>query len=205
MVDAAQVKKSFEKHFRYTGVITGIDPESGEIDVDGYVTLNSALKKLPVSFAHVTKGFTCSDSMLTTLKGAPYSVRGGFDCTSNKLKSLQYAPEFVGRDFWCGYNQLTNLIGAPNEVGTDFICHGNPLTSLEGAPSVIPGWFRLTYSPSLPLLRTLVAKQGVMFWDAPEKVTQILNDPEFKGKGRSGAIKAAIHLIRAGYKENARW
>lgn len=205
MVDVKQIEATFHKYFSHSGVITHIDPETGQIDVDGTVSLKRKVSRLPVKFAHVTGSFVCADSKLTTLQGTPHSVRGVFDCSNNSLTSLVGAPEYVGRDFLCAYNKLSNLVGAPDEVGVDFNCHNNPLTSLEGAPSVIPGMFWVSYSAHLPLLRTLVAQAGVACINAPPEVEQILNDPEFKGKGRAGAIKCALALIKAGYRENAKW
>lgn len=208
MVDVKLIKAKFHKYFNHSGVVTHIYPETGLIDVDGYVTLKRMVSRLPVSFGSITGSFVCSDSKLTTLKGAPSHVGGVFDCSRNALTSLQYAPEYVGRDFICAGNKLTNLKGAPEEVGVDFNCNGNPLTSLEGAPSVIPAWFVVSYSPELPLLRTLVAKQGVWLdwgFKPHNEVQDILKDPEFKGKGKAGAIKCAIALMRAGYKANAKW
>jgi len=38
---------------------------------------------------------------------------------------------------------------------------------------------------------------------APKQVSTIMNN--HAGQGKPGAIKAAVELIRAGYKENARW
>jgi hypothetical protein len=208
MVDVKLIELKFNKYFKHSGVVTHIDPETGLIDVDGYVTLKRMVTRLPVSFGSITGSFICSDNKLTTLKGAPSHVGGVFDCSMNALTSLVHSPEYVGRDFYCGRNKLTNLKGAPEEVGVEFNCNGNPLTSLEGAPNVIPAWFVVSYSPDLPLLRTLVAKQGVWLnWGlgGHSEVEDILQDPEFKGKGKAGAIKCAIALIKAGYKENARW
>jgi len=205
MVDVKQIESTFHKHFGHTGVITHIDPETGHIDVDGDVYLKRKVSRLPVNFAHVTGSFVCADSKLKTLAGAPHSVRGVFDCSNNSLTSLVGAPEYVGRDFLCAYNKLTNLVGAPDEVGVDFNCHNNPLVSLEGAPDVIPAWFHVSYSVTLPLLRTLVARQGVWLYDGPREIEHILADPKFKGKGKQGAIKCAIELIKAGYRENAKW
>jgi hypothetical protein len=221
MVDVKQIEATFHKYFSLSGVITLIDPHTGLIDVDGDVYLKRKVSRLPVRFAHVTGSFVCSDSKLTTLAGAPHSVRGVFDCSNNVLTSLVGAPEYAGRDFKCAYNKLTNLKGAPDEVGVDFNCVGNPLVSLEGAPSHVKTWFVVSYSPDLPLLRTLVAKSGVWLdwgFKPHNEVQDILRDPEFKGKGRAGAIKCAFALILAGktiqkqqglsenpFKENARW
>jgi hypothetical protein len=208
MVDVKQIEAKFHKYFKHSGVVTHIDPETGMIDVDGYVSLKRMVTRLPVSFGSITGSFTCSNSKLTTLEGAPSHVGGVFDCSMNALTSLAHAPEYVGRDFYCGKNKLSNLKGAPEEVGVDFNCNLNPLVSLEGAPNVIPAWFVVSYSPDLPLLRTLVAKQGVWLdwgFKPHNEVQDILKDPEFKGKGKQGAIKCALALIKAGYKENARW
>lgn len=208
MVDVNQIEATFHKNFSLSGVITLIDPHTGAIDVDGSVYLKRQVSRLPVSFSNVSNSFVCAGSKLKTLAGAPSHVGGVFDCSMNALTSLDHAPEYVGRDFHCGRNKLTNLKGAPAEVGVDFNCNRNPLVSLEGAPNVIPAWFVVSYSPDLPLLRTLVAKQGVWLdWglEPHSEVEDILRDPEFKGKGKQGAIKCALALIKAGYKENARW
>jgi hypothetical protein len=208
MVDVKQIEAKFNKYFNLSGVITHIDPDTGLIDVDGFVTLKRMVSRLPVSFGSVTHGFTCSDSKLTTLKGAPSHVQGTFDCSNNALTSLEHGPEYVGRDFKCAYNKLTNLKGAPDSVGVDFNCVGNPLQSLEGAPSHVKTWFVVSYAPNLPLLRTLVAKSGVWLdWklNPQSEVEDILNDDQFRGKGKAGAIKCAIALIKAGYTGNARW
>lgn len=208
MVDVKQIESTFHKHFSHSGVITHIDPETGQIDVDGDVYLKRKVSRLPVSFAHVSGSFVCSDSKLKTLAGAPHSVREVFDCSNNVLTSLVGAPEYVGKDFKCAYNKLTNLVGAPDEVGVDFNCVGNPLVSLEGAPAHVKTWFVVSYAPDLPLLRTLVAKSGVWLdwgFKSHNEVQDILNSPEFKGKGKQGAIKCALALIKAGYKDNARW
>jgi hypothetical protein len=40
-------------------------------------------------------------------------------------------------------------------------------------------------------------------WECPQVVNEIMT--KYEGQGKPGAIKAAAELIRAGYKENARW
>lgn len=208
MVDVKLIEAKFHKYFTHSGVITRIDPETGLIDVDGYVILKRKVTRLPVGFENVSQDFICADNKLTTLQGAPSHVGGAFDCSHNMLTSLAHAPEYVGLHFSCAYNKLTNLKGAPAAVDGDFNCHRNPLESLDGAPTHVRAMFIVSYAPDLPLLRVLNAQQGVWLdWGlAPEsELERILNDPEFKGKGKTGAIKCAITLIKAGYKENARW
>jgi hypothetical protein len=208
MVDVNQIEQKLNKYFRVSGVITHIDPDTGKIDVDGGVTLTRKVTRLPVSFANVSKWFDCSDNKLTTLQGAPSHVGDYFDCSENALTSLMHAPEYVGRGFSCGHNKLVNLKGAPDSVDGDFICVSNPLESLEGAPTHVRIQFIVSYTPDLPLLRVLNARKGVWLdWglEPQQDVERILNDPEFQGKGKVGAIKCAIALIKAGYKGNARW
>ena len=81
--------------------------------------------------------FSCYDSELTSLEGAPSSTSRLFACHFNKLTSLKGAPTSVGDNFYCYHNQLTSLEGAPSSVGSTFSCHNNQLTSLKGAPSSV--------------------------------------------------------------------
>jgi hypothetical protein len=62
--------------------------------------------------------------------------------------------------------------------------------------------FWLDYSPDLPLLRLLNYAQ-FSIQNAPTKLAQIMK--KYRGQSKAGAIKCAAELIRAGYKENARW
>jgi hypothetical protein len=39
--------------------------------------------------------------------------------------------------------------------------------------------------------------------NAPTPIVEILN--KYVGQGKSGAIKCAAELIKAGFKDNARW
>ena len=85
--------------------------------------------------------FSCTDSNLTSLEGAPTSVGGYFNCSDNQITSLEGAPSSVGGDFYCLNNQLTSLEGAPTSVGGYFSCSFNQFTSLEGAPASVGGYF----------------------------------------------------------------
>jgi hypothetical protein len=40
-------------------------------------------------------------------------------------------------------------------------------------------------------------------YDAPQPVSDIIH--KYLGQGKAGALKAAAELIKAGYKDNARW
>ena len=180
MVDTTKVKHDLDKYFKTTGTVK-IDPFTGVVDVDGDVVLKRGnTKKLPVKFG---------------------TVSGYFYCYGKNLVSLSGSPRHVGGDFDCYDNQLTSLEGAPNHVGDVFRCVYNPLTSLEGAPDHVH-MFSCSYSKLLPVLR-LIAYPYVTLLGSPSEVEDIII--KYAGQGKPGALRAAAELIRAGYKENARW
>jgi hypothetical protein len=224
MVDKADIQDKLRRFFKVQGEAT--IHASGVVDVQGNVTLKSLWRKLPVQFGVVTGFFLCAGSQLHTLEGAPHSVGDVFDCSSNALTHLTHAPRHVGKHFRCsdnliqslqhapthvsGYfncaqNRLTNLLHAPTYVELNFTCHGNPLTSLKGMPEHVGNTIWITWDPQLPLLRTLVAKEVQFMNQNSQSVTvdKILN--KYVGQGKPGAIRAAGELIKAGFKENARW
>ena len=200
MVDVDKIKRDLYKNFEVDGSVK-IDPSTGVVDVDGDVYLIKPISHLPVKFGTVRGSFYCGDNQLTNLEGAPRHVGGYFNGCRNRLTSLEGAPDHVGEDFDCYDNQLTNLEGAPNHVGGDFNCAHSPLISLKGAPDHV-GKFWCSYAKSLPLMRLLVYPM-VEIYGAPPRLEDIIN--KYTGQGKPGALKAAVELIRAGYKENARW
>ena len=200
MVDVDKIKSDLYKNFQVDGSIK-IDPSTGVVDVDGSVDLRNQISLLPVKFGTVSGSFYCTYNQVTSLEGAPSHVSDYFDCTRNQLTSLEGAPDQVSGDFNCSHNQLTSLVGAPSHVSGNFYCFGNQFKSLEGAPDHV-GKFWCTYSKSLPLLR-LVAYPRVRIQGAPPGLEEIIR--KYEGQGKPGALKAAAELIRAGYKDNARW
>ena len=223
MVDKKEIMRLLRYYFATTGKITISD--EGLVSCNGYVILRQGTKheRLPVAFDRVDGNFHCTNNYLTTLEGAPNSVSGDFACYNNQLTFLKHAPNSVGGDFYCGsndlttlegapksvigmfdcgFNRLTTLEGAPNSVGGDFLCTLNQLTTLEGMPAV-QGTLYLSYSPTLPLLRCLLAKKVVTTKPENSTVQDILN--QYAGQGEAGAFECGAELATAGYKENARW
>lgn len=178
MVDKYHVQQQLLNHFSLTGPMD-ID-DAGVVSVRGNVRLVKKVTQLPVTFDVVTGTFDCAKMGLTTLTGAPREV---------------------GKIFDCKQNQLTTLEGGPDKVNS-YNAVGNPLKILDGLASEINDHVQFTYDENLPLLRTLVASQ---IWPFPDQVEleAILN--KYKQQGKPGALKAAGALIRAGYRENARW
>jgi hypothetical protein len=209
VVNYPKIKKLLAEYFTITGTPT-IKPD-GTVDIEGDCILisNKKVNQLPVKFGKVSGNFNCSYTQLTSLVGSPQSVGGNFYCYRNQLTSLVGAPQSVGGDFLCGINQLTSLVGAPQSVGGSFNCYHNQLTSLVGAPQSVGRDFYCSWSPTLPLLRTVVAKRVVIYKGHTqfEKINDILNSciKNNPGSYRKAAIDARSALIDAGYERNAKW
>jgi hypothetical protein len=203
MVDEQEIKRLLSLHFNTSGKTA--------ISNNGRVSCAIAelkdwkkVEQLPVKFLTVTEYFTCSNNNLKSLQGSPENVGTHFFCERNQLESLEGAPKTVGANFWCHNNNLVSLQGAPSEVGGSFSCYNNPqLESLEGLPSSMQQLV-LSYSPKLPLLRTLQA-QNILFFPstAPEKLLEIMN--KYAGQGKRAMFDCQKELEDAGYSENARW
>jgi hypothetical protein len=103
-------------------------------------------------------------------------------------------------------NQLPVKFG---EVSGNFDCYDNQLTSLIGAPQSVGSGFYYDWSPTLPLLRTVVAKEVRIYnnHNTFDEITDILNSCIRMNPGsyRGAALDAKRKLIDAGYKDNAKW
>ena len=185
--DQTEIKRLLEEYFNIPGIPT-INPD-GTVNIEGHCSLKSDKKvnQLPVKFGKVSGDFYCIDNQLTSLVGSPQSVGGIFSCSDNQLTSLVGAPQSVGGYFNCSHNQLTSLVGAPQSVGR-FYCN---------------------WAPTLPLLRTVVAKRVVIYKgdDLFKEINDILNSciEKTPGSYRGAALDAKRKLTDAGYKENAKW
>jgi hypothetical protein len=209
MVDQAEIRKLLEEYFNITGIPTINSDGTVDIEGDCFLKLTKKVNQLPVNFGEVSGNFNCSYNNLTSLIGAPQSVGGYFYCSYNQLTSLVGAPQSVGRHFNCADNQLTSLEGAPQSVGGCFDCYRNQLTSLVGSPQSVGGYFYCSWSPTLPLLRTVVAKE-VVIWKGDtrfKEINDILNSSikDNPGSYRKAALDAKRKLIDAGFKGNAKW
>lgn len=179
MVDVNRIEQLFHSNFLSRGIVSV--NEQGEVSVTGNVKLTSQVSQLPVQFD---------------------VVEGSFECQHNQLTSLQGAPRTVGWLFNCKGNNLTSLEGAPVSVRGSFFCNMNPLISLQGAPSHVGQVFYCDYTADLPLLQLLNYAQ-IQIDNCPIQVLRIL--AHHAGTGKAGAIKAAVELVKAGFKQNARW
>lgn len=212
------------------GVIQSLDGRIslpfGEIGGD-FNSYNKEIYTLENAPTKVYGNFGCGGNKLTSLQHGPLSVSGGYYCQNNKLESLNYSPMHIIGDFNCSNNQLTSLRHGPAMVSGEYDCHSNQLTSFEGLPGVlgggvncslnpltslkgldfnskIEGLITITYSENLPLLRLCVSNYQVDTCN--EEVNSIINHciksyPNLKER----IIKCQYALIKAGFKNNAKW
>jgi hypothetical protein len=198
----------------------------GEVYGD-FFCYNMTLKSLQGAPHRVGRDFNCEGNLLTSLEHAPTHVTGAFSCAYNaRISSLMHAPAHVGDSFncaqceltslegapeiilgWfdCRQNHLTSLQHAPRQVIGSLDCSDNPLTSMEGAPTTM-GSIELSYDAQLPLLRCLHAQLDIHFMNGDShahKLENIMN--RYLGSDRAGMLKCAVEMIKAGFKENARW
>jgi len=185
------IKKLFRKYFITSDKLT--------VDSNGLVSCNDSVdlkndimvNNLPVKFLHVD---------------------GDFLCNNNKLISLEGSPQIVGGGFYCNNDQLTSLKGGPRSVGGIYICGQNPLVTLEGLPDHISERLYITYSPTLPLMRSLIASNIHLYGDSSElevQIQDVLN--KYAGRGKAGMMACSSELLTLGKKlgvdlrQNARW
>lgn len=102
--------------------------------------------------------------------------------------------------------QLTSLQGAPRVIKGGFDVGENPLENYDHLPEVCASLI-VPYIKHAPILRLLVYPEVQFRFNPAQEpyssVKEIMH--KYAGQGKPGAIRAAAELIRAGYKENARW
>jgi len=205
----------------------------GSVNVNGNVEYKTQINQLRVQFGTVSGHFTRSrqtpqNPRLTSLMGFPRKVDGGVSVARSRIKDLTHAPNQVGGSFYAYHcDNLQSLHGAPRWVGGNFLAYKCALTSLKGAPLVVKGAFdvsenplenydhvpegcasvSLSYNKHAPILRLLVYPEVHFKFDQTPEPHPAVNEimHKYAGQGKTGAIRAAAELIKAGYRENARW
>lgn len=202
MVDVNHIRKLVHTYFNiypddlYDGDpdhAVHVNPQTGVVDVKGTVALKGPepqlFSPLPIKFGQIDRNFNCGlfpQLNVINLENFPHTVHGDFRIVAPNMTSLQ---------------------GAPVHVGGVCVFSSQSLKSLEHLPESY-GNLRLRYTPHLPMLRLVMAHN--VYWSFPPGgsdkglyATAIVN--KYQGKGKAGVIKCAAELIKAGYKENARW
>jgi hypothetical protein len=234
MVNTDKIHQDLHRYFEDANTEMPLNEDQYQIDDQGVVHVQADVLRirgsvngaLPVQFGRVDGDFLVHDMSLTSLVGAPHIVLGAFNCSQNFLTSLMHAPrtcEYMD----CSHNKLTNLSHAPI-VSNSLDCSYNLITDLATCPpaqDVFASYnpfenFRntstniervtITYKPNLPLLGLLSVHHVEIFdpdtGEYKEDLSKILNAHAGKGvSNKAHMLKCATELIKAGYKENARW
>jgi hypothetical protein len=191
-----------------------IDDVTHELSVKAHMITLMTMGEIPVKFGLVQGHFMCAFKNLKSLKNAPHTVTGNFGCYGNLLTSLEGGPQDVGRTvmgggtYACSNNNLINFIGAPQQFTGYFVAvneMNEDLMSVDGLPPEARQ-VDITYHAHLPLLKLLKQKRVTVRYAGSGQehpVTAILE--KYAGTGKPGAIKCAVEMIRAGYKDNAKW
>ena len=88
----------------------------------------------------IRKNFNCSETPITSLKGAPEIVERHFNCCYNEeLISLKGAPKNVGRDFICNNTLIHSIDGISDEIKGNFDCRWTDITKIQNSSNFIKG------------------------------------------------------------------
>jgi hypothetical protein len=191
-VNKKETERLFTEYFDLSPECTIKVNDNGSVDVDGSCWIKEIkrhIKKLPIKFNEVSRNFNCDNGNLTTLAGSPKIIGGSFTCTGNKVHSL---------------------FGGPDYVNGHYICSNVPLQSLDGFPIKLGGKFECDWYLDLPLLKTLMAGDGVTIYikgGIVHPITKILNSCKEKNPDswRKAVVDAKFALITAGFEGNAKW
>ena len=187
MVNVQEINQLLNKHFIIHGKVV-IDPESGVVDAHGTVEAKEdSLTHIPVQFGRVHTFNLRRQPRLTSLVGSPVHVSGEYKVKSNAITDCEGAPVHVGAHCWISGANLISLAHLP----------------MQGARS-----FTILWTPKLPLLRLLDARQVqwgnyVGYAEQVQTVREIMN--KYVGKGKTHMLNCALELKKAGFVENAKW
>jgi hypothetical protein len=161
-----------------------IDRNTGLINTtnDSTLIMHKNATKIPFKFG-IVGNFECTETGLTTLENSPNEVMGNFG-------------------FYCYKNNLSNLVGGPSIVKNIYSCFNNSLTSLEGAPQSVGGYFYITWSENLPLLR-LVRYKNIQAYN--DQVNEIINKYCNHKPLKEAILLCQKELIDNGFVGNASW
>lgn len=208
----------------------------------------SSLQTLHNMPEQIQGDLTIRGGKFTSMEGAPHTVTGSVDLLGCKqLASLQgfpsqtgginidgaainssqlkYLPRHVpGRLYINRCLNIFDLHGLPTRIDRDLDLRLCPISSLDGFEGC-GGQLVVDYSPQMPLLKSLMAKDGVMlvnrggytagmFIIDTREITEELN--KFKGQGKVALLNAALALKKLGEKylpsagtnpflKNAKW
>jgi hypothetical protein len=98
------------------------------IDVKRNLSLcNKNFVRFPdyIKFGKVGGHFSCHNTRLVSLEGAPYQIAGFFWVHHNNLTNLTGSPKYILGSYWVNSNNLVSLEGCPEEVNHNFYIKDN--------------------------------------------------------------------------------
>jgi hypothetical protein len=213
--ERAALLKDFDRAFHHVQLMrVWVDEDTHAVNVKAHTIILKVKKRIPIRMGLVQGKFNCDKCELESLENAPHTVTDNFSCYGNFLESLQGGPSAVGESsmgggsYSCSINFLKNFEAAPTQFTGYFVAvgqMGEGLTSVAGLPPDARQ-VDITYQKQLPMLK-LLNQQSVHVRQSLtadlHPITDILD--KYKQQGKPGAIRAAADMIRAGFRENARW
>lgn len=193
MVDLNTIQQEFLEWYQVEGTFE-INTQR-QVWIKGSVILKWLRPDLGFDFQEVTHSIYLSRKELKSLQGLPDQVGGDLEISGNPLVDLKHCSLHVGGSLWIDKME-------------------DHLKSLEGFPPHVSKAVYVTYDPDLPMLRTLNAQEVSVnktdyvnseIFNKIQKLNQILNDPQWQGKGKSGMLNCALALKKAGLQGNAKW
>jgi len=210
VVDLDAVVDTFRERFDTNGTLWPND--DGTLTVDGWVTVKQNTETFGLRFDEVHGYFGVFGTQLRTMDGAPSKIHGDLSIRHcPHLTEFGHGLDVVNGLFRIEHTGLKNFVGGPKSVQFNIDCQSNPnLMSLEGFPTSVGSRVEITYTPTLPVLRLLVAPA---IWFTADTKDEYLDDGiavenilmKYAGQGRAAAIDCKRELVAAGFEGNARW
>lgn len=201
--------KLFKTHFKVDKLKQVSVNARGELDVTAdKVTLRTP-GSIPVKLGTITGDLDVAKMQLTSLNNCAHTVKGRFWCEDNQLTTLKGGPRRVSDAYVCSDNLLSSLEG----IGTceEIIINSSQPRSVQALKDLshLPpkaDSVEVSYNKQLPLLR-LLSYNMFNVTKPPHSLEHPVQEilEEYANQGKAGVIKCAAALIKAGYKDNARW
>jgi len=192
VVDIAGIREVLLHSFTMDGEYQIED--DGRVTSFGNVISRRGMARLPVEFSRIDGDLRLGNTGLVSLENCPKTLGGSLEAQNNFLKTTMGMPEDVGRYVDVSDNPLVNLNGFAKKVGAHV---------------------DITLTPTLPLLRLLVAPDIVLRIprNSGTRATEFSQDrfdiesilDKYAGQGRAAVIDCKRELVAAGFEGNARW
>lgn len=209
----SRISRTFENWFSDYNSYT-IDDKNMVI-VDGNCAFtNESLDKIPAIIKEVSGNFHCNETSISSLEGSPQIINGSYYCRHNdNLTSLKGFVSVIKGILHCSLNQnLESLDGCDARIDTAVrlsYCPKLKLTLADEIPIDTP-YVMIPYTHDLPILRIFSedyykSKVQLSMNTCPKELKAVIQDLYLGPKGKKAIYEAQYALIKAGFKDNAKW